>query len=268
MTRASGERYMDETVLHKAGAALAHARKTASQVPPPWPEAPASLEQAYALQRAAIAALGGGLAGWKIGATGKDHQARLKTDRPFFGPIPETDRHEANAQNGVALPFRPGTRGVECEIAFRMARALPRREAPYGRDEVKAAVGSLHPALEVVGTRVVSDGLPDVRLAIADYGLNMAFLPGAAVADWHELDLSSIAARCLVDGQEKATGTGVLVLGDPLQALVWLADNGPGLEAGQWVSSGTLTGITPVAAGSLAEGDFGALGRVSVRFMA
>ncbi|MDF1584933.1 2-keto-4-pentenoate hydratase [Marinimicrococcus flavescens] len=186
---------MDETVLQGAGAALAHARKTAMQVPPPWPEAPAGLEQAYALQRAAIAALGGGLAGWKIGATGKDHQARLKTDRPFFGPIPATDLHEADAQNGVALPFRPGTRGVECEIAFCMARALPSRKAPYGRDEVKAAVGSLHPALEVVGTRVAADGLPDVRLAIADYGLNMAFLPGAAVAGWHELDLSSIAAR-------------------------------------------------------------------------
>lgn len=253
---------MSESELEAAGRALAEARRGGRQVAPPWRAAPASLEEAYALQRVAIAALGGRLAGWKIGATGREHQARLGTDRPFFGPIPETDL----AGNGAVLPARAGMRGVECEIAFRLGGDLPRRPAPYDREEVRAAVASLHPAFEVVGTRIAGDGLPDARIAAADFGLNMAFVPGPAVEGWQALDLAAIEARCLVDGEEKARGRGELVLGDPLEALTWLANRGPGLEAGQWVSSGTLTGITPVAAGVEALGDFGPLGRVAVRF--
>lgn len=252
---------MDEMQLKGAGMALAQARRKRVQIDAPWPEPPRSLEEAYEVQRAAVAALDRPLAGWKIGATGKDHQARLRTDRPFFGPIPQEDVLAA----GVALPFRPGLRGVECEIAFHLGRDLPRRAAPYGREEIRAAVASLHPALELVGTRIAGDGLPDARIAVADFGLNVAFLPGPALEGWEALDLAAVEARCLVNGEEKAAGTGALVLGDPWAALAWLADNGPGLLAGQWISSGTLTGITPLAPGAAATGIFGPLGQVSLR---
>src|SRR6266446_101837 len=43
--------------------------------------------------------------------------------------------------------------GIEAEIAFRLARDLPKRDKPYTRDEIVAAIASMHPAIELVDTR-------------------------------------------------------------------------------------------------------------------
>jgi 2-keto-4-pentenoate hydratase len=73
-----------------------------------------------------------------------------------------------------------------------------------------------------------------------------------------------------VDGCEAARGTGAAVLGDPLRALVLLANNppphGPGLRRGDFVTTGSLTGMTPVAPGASAVADFLFLGKVEVSF--
>ncbi|MFP4270242.1 MAG: fumarylacetoacetate hydrolase family protein, partial [Alphaproteobacteria bacterium] len=68
-----------------------------------------------------------------------------------------------------------------------------------------------------------------------------------------------------VDGVAAAHGRGADVLGHPLAALAWLTGQGIALPAGALVSTGTCTGLTPIAAGATAEGDFGPLGRVRVQ---
>jgi len=67
-------------------------------------------------------------------------------------------------------------------------------------------------------------------------------------------------------------GIGANVLGGPLIALTWLANElsaqGVTLRAGQVVTTGTCIVPLDVAPGDALTGDFGALGRVSVRFAA
>jgi 2-keto-4-pentenoate hydratase len=73
-----------------------------------------------------------------------------------------------------------------------------------------------------------------------------------------------------VDGTVAGEGTGERVLGDPLNALVWIANHqsraGRGLRAGEIISTGTCTGLAPVKPGQRASADFGDLGAVEVEF--
>ncbi len=66
-----------------------------------------------------------------------------------------------------------------------------------------------------------------------------------------------------------AEGVGANALGDPLNVLEWTANHlsalGDGIKAGEVVSTGTCTGVTPIAAGETLIADFGTLGRVEVR---
>jgi 2-keto-4-pentenoate hydratase len=221
------------------------------------------LERAYALQGAAVSAFGARRVGYKLGATGTESQAKLNVSGPFHAPLFEP----LTLESGSTLTVPPGLRGIEVELAFRIGRALPARDGGYGPHEVADAVASLHPALEVVATREDRSGL-EGRHAVADFGLNHAFVHGSAIDGWRDLDLPGVAGRCLVDGVVKAEGTAEVVLGSPLLALAWLTRQGIVLAAGDWISTGTLTGITPAAAGQRVTGDLGPLGRVELVFAA
>jgi 2-keto-4-pentenoate hydratase len=250
----------DEAV--KAGTALAHARRAGALTAQLTGAVVADDAAAYEVQDAATKALDQPLDGWKIGATATAGQIAMGRKGPFIGPMPKPDTHA----NGGTLPVRPGTRGVEIEVAFKLKSALPRREAAYGQDEVKAAIESMHAAIEVVAVRQETPPAPTSQHLIADFGGNGGFVAGPAIAGWEKLDLAAVTAICLVDGEEKGKGEGSLALGSPLKALTWLADNGPGLKAGDWISTGTLTGLAPVKAGSVVAGELVGLGKVGCTF--
>jgi 2-keto-4-pentenoate hydratase len=67
-----------------------------------------------------------------------------------------------------------------------------------------------------------------------------------------------------------AEGSGANVLGDPVEALVWLANDqrqrGDGLRAGQAVITGSCTGVNMAEAGDKARAEFGTLGAVELEF--
>ena len=160
--------------------------------------------------------------------------------------------------------------GFECEFAFRLAADIPAAGAPYRVDGVVDAIGSLYPAVEVVGLRIANRPSLGVRGTVADHAGNFSFVYGAAVEQWKDLDLTACAVRHLVDGEEIAASSGANVLGNPLNSLVWLADHLAGrgyeMKAGQWITTGAATGPIPAPVGSTVTADFGPLGRVEVRF--
>jgi 2-keto-4-pentenoate hydratase len=74
----------------------------------------------------------------------------------------------------------------------------------------------------------------------------------------------------IVNGETVAEGSGANVLGDPVEALVWLANDqrerGAGLLAGQVVITGSCTGVNMAVAGDRVRADFGELGAVELEF--
>ncbi|MHA1546511.1 MAG: 2-keto-4-pentenoate hydratase [Alphaproteobacteria bacterium] len=229
--------------------------------------APTDQPQAYAIQDTLIDIWQTPLGGWKVGATSPAAQKLFATDRPFFGPVFADNIHQSPASLD---PAKLWGLGVECEFAFRFSKVLAPRTAAYERDEICAAIDALIPAIEVVSSRLDKPAGYGVGQLIADGAGNGGLVLGAAITDWREIDLVAAGAVLRVNGQERARGTGIEVLGHPLAALEWFITQAHGrghvIEPGMVVTAGSCTGLLMLEAGDEAKADFGPLGSVSVRF--
>lgn len=206
---------------------------------------PRDEDEAYVIQGALhqiLARAGrGSIVGWKIGCTSLTMQAYLEIDRPAAGGIygPTVYNHDACFRHSDHV--RPG---VECEIAVRLGRDLHSVAAPFGRGSVEAAVESVMAAIEIVDDRYANWQALGLPTLVADDFFGAACVLGSERHDWHEIDLARAAARMTVNGVEVGSGIGADILGDPLAALVWLANRcarqGRSLRAGDVVLLGSV----------------------------
>lgn len=211
---------------------------------------------ARAIQWRAVEYMGQDLAGYKIGATSARAREIIGCDEPFYGQMfaPAC----LAAPTSLALPA--GTRGLECEFAFRMARD-PGGDGRCTAEMAADAVDTCCPAVELVARRTTGDGFPGLLPAIADFGLNGAFVHGEPIANWRDIDLNALDVVASVDGEETNRGNASAVLDHPLNALAWLvnalARDGHALKTGDWVSTGTCLGVVPAKAGTRIRAAFG-----------
>jgi 2-keto-4-pentenoate hydratase len=228
---------------------------------------PRDRAEAYAIQAAIEDYSSGSLFGWKIAATSEAGQRHINVDGPMAGRIlPET----VIADGGTASMAGNAMRVAEPEFAFRMGADLPPRSSPFGTSEVLEAVGTLHPAIEIPDSRFedfVNAGAPQI---IADNACAHLFVLGAAAPPhWRAIDLVEQKPVISLRGRQ-FIGHGRNVLGDPLIALTWLANElrqlGLTLRAGEVVTTGTCHPPLPIQSGDRIEADFGPIGIVSVGF--
>ena len=244
----------------------------AGQRVPEIPESfrPKTRAEGYAIQSLIERRSKAPLFGWKIAATSKAGQAHINVEGPLAGRLLAERVHP----DAAMLTFGANhMKVVEGEFAFRMARDLPPRVAPYTAEEAVAAVADLYLALEIPDTRF--DDVTKVGAAqiIADNACAHDFVLGPKVtADWRSLDLAAHPTQGRVAGGAEHPGKGANVLGDPRLALAWLANELSGLgitlKAGEVVTTGTSFVPLPVKAGDAVSADFGALGRVSLQVSA
>ena len=224
---------------------------------------------AYAMQRGFTEASGYEVAGFKIGATAQAAMDLLGMGGPFFGPLYRETFRDNHATVPLPMVYSPA---IEAEFAVGLAADLPRRAEPWRREEVEAAVAWVGPAFEIVGA-CFEGGLAGAgMLAIADGGANVDFVCGPTDAAWRDVDLTAHPVTLRINGAEVASGhSGMLVFGDPVSGVTWLANHpelgARGLMAGDVVTTGTCTGITPLSPGDEAEADCGTLGTVRARFV-
>lgn len=252
----TGER---ENELMRAGGMLMDARRTNNPIDElPQPIRPVTLEEAYYIQgRLALAY--GEIGGWKIGAPTPDAT-------PLFAPMPLVWIAPSEAELGGRHRFR----GLEAEIAFLIGQDLPPRAKPYSREEVVAAIASCHPAIEVIESGLTDPTRADKLSMIADLQMHGAFIYGASVADWQKIDFSKEHVVLAVDDVVRVERTGSNTAGDLMRLLPWLANEGAartgGLKAGQWVTTGSWTGVTLGIACSRVDVQFSTAGEVHLRF--
>jgi 2-keto-4-pentenoate hydratase len=227
---------------------------------------PATRAEGYRIQACLENCTSRPLFGWKIAATSAAGQAHIGVDGPLAGRL----LAERVIADGGVCPLGNNLMQVaEMEFAFRMAADLPPRAAAYSQEEVMAAVGSLHPAIEIPDSRYHDFAAVGAAQLIADNACAHRFVLGpATTAAWRDIDLSRHGVRALADGAPAGEGSGANVLGDPRLALTWLANelsqHGVTLRAGEAVTTGTCVKPVAIVAGMRISGDFGVLGRVSV----
>jgi 2-keto-4-pentenoate hydratase len=228
---------------------------------------PRSLEQAYAMQRVATALWGDEVAGWKVGATSKEVQALFGMAEPGYGPVFAKTVFQSPARLKAAA-FQHLL--LEAEFTFTFREGLPVRAKPYAPEEVLAAIDALVPSLEIISPRFKRLAVDQAPQQVADFFGNGGAVLGAPCRDWRGIDLASHTVSLSIDGAKRQDGTGALVLGNPLNVVAWLVDamrlHGQAIEAGQFMMTGTMTGLHAPEPGQRAVADFGDLGRVEVVF--
>lgn len=229
---------------------------------------PHSLDEGRAIQACWASATGDRIAGWKIAATSLAGQQHIAVPGPIAGPV--FARHVHAAAATIALAGNR-MRVAECEIVFSIGHALGPRAQAYAREEVLAAVQSLHPGIEVPDSRFRAFELAGQAQLIADCACTNEMIVGAAVVpDARVQDLPALAVQARVSDGRTPQGLGRNVLGDPVQALVWLVNDlraaGLTLQAGQFVTTGACVPPVPVLPGQRVEADFGWIGGISASF--
>jgi len=252
----------------KAAKLLIEARRDGSKIDAlPGDAEPATLADAYAIQDEIIAQFGLPLAGWKVALTNDAAMQRAGASEPAAGPL---FAPHIGASPAVIDTHVGSVAGFECEFAFRLATGLPASGAPYDAASVKDAVETMYPAIEVVGLRLGNRPALGVRGTVADHSGNFSVVLGLPDSGWKQRNLAKCGVRYCVDGAQITASDGANVLGNPLNALAWLANHlaarGRELEAGQLIITGAATGPLPAPQGSVVTGDFGPLGVVQVRY--
>jgi 2-keto-4-pentenoate hydratase len=230
-------------------------------------ERPKTRAEGYAIQAEIERMSTAKLFGWKIAATSEAGQKHINVPGPMAGRILE---ETLIADGGVASMAGNDMRVAEPEFAFRMRSDLSPRPNPYSVAEVLDAVDTLHPAIEIPDSRFADFIRAGEAQIIADNACAHLFVLGKATsANWRALDLIEERPVIMLRGQ-RYVGHGKNVLGDPCVALAWLANElrqlGITLRAGEVVTTGTCHPPLAIQSGDRMEADFGALGKVSVRF--
>lgn len=232
---------------------------------------PVSRPEGYAIQSLLEQRSAHPLFGWKIAATSVAGQKHIGVSGPLAGRI----LRERVVAPGASVALEGNLmRVAEIEFAFVMGADLPPRATPYAMADVLDAVGSLHPAIEIPDSRYADFVRAGEAQLIADNACAHQFMLGEATgADWRALDLAAYTVPTVHRraGQAHAlTGIGSNVLGDPRIALTWIANElsglGIALKKGQAVTTGTCLVPIEVQPGDAVEADYGALGRIGIRF--
>lgn len=229
---------------------------------------PRTLDEGYLVQDTLAAKHGGACIGWKIAATSSEGQRHIGVSEPLGGRLFSRFCHA----DGARLPAAGlHMRVAEAEFAFRMGADLPARGRDYGMDEVMAAVGTLHLAIEVPDSRFRDFAHAGAPQLVADDACASLFVLGAEAQGWRGIDLARHPVKGHKNGAVAGEGSGANVLGDPRIALTWLANDrakrGATLKAGDVITTGTCIKPVAIAVGDDFIADFGPLGRVRVSFI-
>jgi 2-keto-4-pentenoate hydratase len=192
-------------------------------------------------------------------------QRQIGVDRPDFGVLFD----DMSFADGERIPIgRLLQPKAEAEVAFLLASDIDDATDPAA---VRDAVALAFPALEIVDSRIADwkIGITDTVADNASSGVFVVGAVGTPLSAVEPVDVTMTLRRG-ADGEVVSRGTGADCLGDPLNALAWLAatllEVGTPLRAGDLVLSGALGPMVPVAPGDVFAADIAPLGTVTARF--
>ena len=232
------------------------------------------LPAAYAVQHGLVQArIAGGetVVGRKIGATSKAVQDQLGVDQPDFGYLLSDMDVSTDTETSGAISMRTLVQPrVEAEVAFRLGKDInPATEDEITLELVRDAVEVALPALEIVDSRIESW---DIKFTdtVADNASSGLFVIGTDAKPLSEISPVDVEMTLTINGEVRSSGNGAACLGNPLEALRWLAVQAyrfdDPLRAGHLILSGALGPFVPFAAGDDVVATISGFAPLSVKF--
>ena len=227
---------------------------------------PVTLGQGYLIQEVAIHLWPDEIVGWKIGLVPPHMRERLGSDR-VAGPI--WSRAVWKAEGVVEFPvIEGGFAAVEAEFVFRMGVDAPAGKMDWSEEEAAALVGALHIGVETAGSPMAFINELGSTVVASDFGNNAGLIVGPEVRNWRAR-LSELTAKTEIEGKLVGEGTAMSLPGGPLAGLRFLlrhlAERNRPLAAGQYVSTGAVTGVHDIVADQSSRLSFGGDGEILCR---
>jgi len=207
---------------------------------------------------------GAKVVGHKVGLSSKAMQEMMGVDEPDYGHLLDDMQVYEDQPVKSANYLYPR---VEVEVGFILADDLP--GAGCTEEDVLAATAAFAPAIELIDTRITNW---QIKLCdtIADNASSARVVLGGVRTPIAGLDPRLIGVVLRRNGEIVETGASGAVLGNPAQAVAWLANTiAPGggvLRAGDLIMPGTCTRAVDMRPGDTVRADFEHLGHVGVTF--
>jgi len=204
------------------------------------------------------------LTGRKIGLTSTSVQKQLGVNQPDFGALFADNAFGSGEEINYKNLLQPK---AEAEIAFVLKKELSYQKHTYV--DIIDATAYVLPCIEIADSRI-KDWDIQFMDTVADNASAGVYVLGSKPAHLSKIDLEKCGMKMERNSEVVSTGMGMTCLGNPLNAVVWLANkmvemNTP-LQAGDLILSGALGPMVNVEAGDSFKTSISGLGSVSIHF--
>jgi 2-keto-4-pentenoate hydratase len=245
---------------------ILQAYKTGEPIAPVRGEV-SGLAAAYTVQQATVDAwvkAGRGPAGHKIGLTSRAVQDQLGVKEPDYGMLFQDMILESGARIAPRAVMQPR---IEPEVAFILKADLVGEQVTA--EQVIAATDYVLPAVEVCGSRIKGWDI-HFEDTIADNASSGLVVLGTKKHKPVLADLAEIVVQVRRADVICAEGKGAACLGNPANAVAWLAVAlsrlGHQLRGGDLVMSGAMAKMVSAEKGEQFTVGFGTFGSVTLSF--
>lgn len=203
------------------------------------------------------------IVGLKLGLTSEAKQKQMSVHEPIYGVLLDSRYLGEGEALQLSTLIHPK---IEPEICVFLSEPL--KGPGVTADQARKAIAYATPAMEIIDSRyknfrftltdVIADNTSAARYAIAS---RRVAAPG--------LDLKTLGVVFEKNGEVVTTAAGAAILGDPANAVAWLAnkvaEHGETVQAGMPIMAGALTDAIALAPGDVVTVTIAALGSLSVR---
>lgn len=200
--------------------------------------------------------------GQKIGFTSKAMREMIGATEPDYGNIFDNWFVDEGSLIPVSRLNRPK---VEIELTFVLHTDLT--GPSVNTVDVIRATDFILPSIEIVDNRYSKRGSNSLVDSIADAaGCGLVILAGNPIR-LTDIDIRKIGGSLSKNGEVEVSGMASAVMGNPINAIAWLArklhEFGVTLRAGEAILSGSFTRAIEVNVGDSFVADFGELGAMT-----
>ncbi len=227
-----------------------------------YPEA--DIDDAYRISMAVTArkvAAGRIVKGHKIGLTSKAMRSLTGATEPDYGTMFDD---WFVLEGGVVPRSRMNAPLVEVELAFVLREPLA--GPGVTAVDVIRATDFVLPCIEIVDTRQHGRGPNRLVDSVADAAACGLVIVGGRPARLTDVDIRRIGATLAINGIVEESGVAAAVMGNPINAVAWLANKlhqyGVVPEPGHLILSGSFIRAIPFKAGDTVVAQFDHLGEV------
>ena len=240
------------------------ARLAARAVPGYPGDVPEQMARSYAIQDAAIALYPDRVVGWKVGGVPPAQQPTLGIHRLagaiFAGNVWTT------GEAPTPLPaIEGGFAAVEAEFIARISADADPAKTDWTIAEAADQIDAVFIGVELAGSPLSAINDLGSAVVASDFGNNGGLVIGPELTDWRDR-MDGIQVETIIDGVSVGTGGSPSLAGGALESVRFLLEHcarwGRPLTAGTLVSTGAVTGVHRVYAGSESTCVFEGVGEV------